>query len=65
MKLGNSSAKGNWAFFFLMCFLGGKKTSIVRLTFHDAGKFNLFPEQSGPISPGRRRDWAPLPAAQT
>lgn len=48
MKLGNSSGKGNWAFFFLCFFLGGGGTSIVR----DAGKLNLFPEQSGPISPG-------------
>lgn len=41
-------------------FFGGKKTSIVRLTFHDAGKLNLFPEQSGPISPGWGQDWASL-----
>lgn len=58
MKLGNSSAKGNWAFFFLMLSWGsgggrgGGGASIVQLTFHDAGKLNLFPEQSDPISPG-------------
>lgn len=46
---------------FFLCFLG-EKTSIVRLTFHDAGKLNLFPEQSGPISPGWGQDWASLPA---
>ena len=62
MKLGNSSSKSNWTFFFFLCFLEGE-TSIVRLTFHNAGKLNLFPEQSGPISPGWGRGRAPLPAA--
>lgn len=51
MKLGDSLAKGNLDFFFSYVFWG-KKTSIVQLTFHDTGKLNLFPEQSGPISPG-------------
>lgn len=58
-EVGKQLSQKQLGFFFSYAFVGewGREGgvgggSIVQLTFHDAGKLNLFPEQSDPISPG-------------